>query len=598
MIRSRLSALLFAAVAVAQTKTPQLEDLLPASTYAVLRHGGHQAMARAIDAMPMAGVVRDFLAKLPAELRASRFERGLDEGVEQIREVLQHLSLAGGDLRSLLSKPIVLAMGRLTLEGMGPSLALLLEAGDERAAFDRCWQALERQLAQHGVPVQAAAEEVAGMPVRTVRFGLGTPPVFVGEVAGALVVTNSRGYLAEIGRVARGQQPALSRPEVAGLQRVMAELPGPALGSLFVNLRSVMAMFDAHLPYEAAELARALGVAGLDSLYYGFAASRLGGCDLVHLGIPGSQDGLCKAVVGKPVDLALARLCSANTVLFAASSFDVPAALDAWQRVLDLLPGGLGSEVRSEMGRDLARELRHLGMQPAELETLLRAFGNQVGFAVSLEKGAIPKPELLARIAVRDPAPVQALLQRLEAAVAQHGLEWKERQVGADSIRFVALPLDLGEQQLQVSPCYVLRGGELLLGSDVLGMVRALKQAERPAESFAEQPDFATVAAESRGKSGVLHLRWFRAADLGWRTVEQFGFPWLDSHRDELGFGSDALPEAEAMAQALGTNTMTFAVDATGVLFKNHGTLSYAALLAVGGTVLDEVLRRASVKVY
>ncbi len=601
-LRVAVPLLSLTSTALAQTPSHgqrrQLEDLLPAATYAVARCGGLQAMASAASAVPMAAVVNAFLAKLPPETRAAHLDRGLDQAAEQVREGLQQLNLSLADVRAVLDRPMLLAMGRLTLEGMGPSVALLVDSGVANPPLDRIAQGLERQLGQFGMTVRVEAGDVGGVPVRRLHLGEGAPSLFVGGVASTVVVTNSRGYLTEVGRVAAGQQPALSRAAVAGLERAAGELPAPALASLFVNLRSVVSMFDAHLPYEAAELGQALGLGALDSLYFGTTASQLGGCDVMHWGVPGSRAGLAKAIVGQPVDLALAKLCSANTVVFGASSFDVPAALDAWQRVLDLLPGGFGQQVRKELGRDLARELRHLGLQPAELETMLRAFGNQVGFALSLEKGAVPKPELLLRVAVREAAQVQPLLQRLEAMLAEEGLEWKERAVGSATIRFVSIPVELGEVQWQFSPCYVLRQGELLLGSDVPGMVRALRQAERPADSFAEQPDFAQLASECRGKSGVLHLRLFRAADLGWRTVEQLAFPLLDNHQAEIGFGSEALPDAEAMAQALGTSTFTFAVDDSGLLVKSHGTLAFGALLAAGGALADEVLKRAGSKIY
>lgn len=139
----------------------------------------------------------------------------------------------------------------------------------------------------------------------------------------------------------------------------------------------------------------------------------------------GSKQGLLKAISGRPVELGFANACSKNTVLFGAETIDLAALLDAGQRCFDLLPLPAREEMKREIGRELRRELRHAGLTPAELERLLRAFGGSLGYALAIEPGALPKPELL-HLAVRDADTVGALLQRLEAMTTREaGIEWK-----------------------------------------------------------------------------------------------------------------------------------------------------------------------------
>ncbi|MCA8976879.1 MAG: hypothetical protein KDC98_19305, partial [Planctomycetes bacterium] len=118
--------------------------------------------------------------------------------------------------------------------------------------------------------------------------------------------------------------------------------------------------------------------------------------------------------------------------------------------------------------------------------------------------------------------------------------------------------------------------------------------------SLATQPDFTAMRQATAGAFGVLHLRLFRASELGWRAVETMAFPQLDAHQDEIGFGSEALPEGEDLAKALGTSTVAAFVDENGFTLKNHGTLGLGSYLAGVATVLEDVLRRASVvsKIY
>jgi hypothetical protein len=124
--------------------------------------------------------------------------------------------------------------------------------------------------------------------------------------------------------------------------------------------------------------------------------------------------------------------------------------------------------------------------------------------------------------------------------------------------------------------------------------VRALRQ--DPATSFAAQPDYAELAQTVGGASGVLHCRLFRAAEIGWRTVETMVYPLLDGQKEMLGFGSEALPDSETVAKALGTLTSIYRVDDAGVTTESRGLLTYGALLAAFGLVGDEVLDRASTK--
>ena len=61
------------------------------------------------------------------------------------------------------------------------------------------------------------------------------------------------------------------------------------------------------------------------------------------------------------------------------------------------------------------------------------------------------------------------------------------------------------------------------------------------------------------------------------------------------GFGSDALPDTETMAAALGTSTFLYRVDDNGLTIENHGTFALGALLAAFGGLGDDVLSARNV---
>lgn len=580
---------------LAQATPPPLpfEALLPVETYAVVRFGGLEAAKEAARAMPMARLLEDFVGGLPADTRKARIEDGLATAAAEVRREIQNLGLRPGDVHALLSRPMALACGRLTLDGMGPSVALLVDVGPHREAIERCLSVLQQMLPFAGPQPEFGGPEWQGASIRQLSGGEDMPTVYAAQAGprgGHLIVTNSRGYLRDILAVAALRAPSLASSPVP--TQVATMLPAQALAGLFLNTRSLVRMFEPHLPYEAQDYADALGLGALDGLYLGSTATATGGCDAAYLALSGSRAGLFKAMVGQPVDLGLAALCSSSTVAFGASSLDLPATIDAMARLLDLLPAGSGRSLRRQLLGGLADQLEPMGMTPAELDQLVRSFGNQIGFALSLEKGPIPKPELLLRVVVREAAQVANLLPQLESmAEMALGVEWKSRQLDGMEIRYCNVPLG---DSLQMSPCYVLRSGDLLFGSDLQGLVRALRQSQRPGDGLMAQPDFAVLREEAAGASGVLHLRWFRAADLGWRSVEQLAFPWIDQHSEELGFGSEALPEAEAMAAALGTSTVGFRVDDQGFLVRGRGSLSFGSLLAGGLAVAELVLGRAA----
>lgn len=589
-----------ALLAQAPARVPlAVEDILPAQTYAAVRFGGLAACRDASGELPLAPLVASFLQRLPPDVRAAHLDRGLDHASLMLQNRVQRLGLSPADLRAVVSRPMVLALGRLSIEGMGPSVALVIDEGDSRDAIGRCATALSALLLPTGAHPGSAAPAVAptdvnGVAVRILHVPQG-PPIFMGSIAGHFVVTNSRGYLGEMVDVVRSGAPCLAAQ--SRLADLRARLTQPALASVFVNTASLVSIFDAHLPYETAAFGKALGIGALDSLYAATTAGPQGGIDVLHIGVRGDEKGLLKALVAQPADLGLAEFCSPNTVVFAAGSLDAPAVVDAFGQFLALLPASVREQIRGPLLTNLGRNLRQMGTTPRAIDALLRAFGTQVSVALGLEKGAVPKPELLLRLQVRDPGAVASAMQRLEAMTADAGgVAWKTRQVGEHTIRFCNL--ELPGAPLQVSPCYVLGEQGLLCGSDVATLVRALRQAENRDESLAAQDDFRTLVADAQGASGVLHLRLSRAVELGWRTVESWLYPQLDAHALEIGFGSDALPDAEAVGKALGTSTFLYHVDDEGLTVKYLGSLALGAQLAAFGRLGDEVLDRACGKVF
>ena len=75
-------------------------------------------------------------------------------------------------------------------------------------------------------------------------------------------------------------------------------------------------------------------------------------------------------------------------------------------------------------------------------------------------------------------------------------------------------------------------------------------------------------------------------------------YPMIDAQQDELGFDSSILPDSDELAEALGTTTVVYHVDDHGVTVKSNGPMTFGAILAAFGSVADEILSRATGKVF
>lgn len=599
LLRSFAVSALTAVVAVpsitaqsTQVHPRTVDDLLPASTYAAMRFGGLDACREATGQQPLVQLIHQIVGELPEGMREEFLDGRLDMAADHVRDTLKRQGLNPSDLRAMLGQPMTWAIGRLSIEGMGPSMCLVIDEGNERQAINRCVRTGLNLLRRFVGEVKVDRVEIAGTPFY--HASVEGTPIFAGSIDGFYCISNSRGYLKEVAQVAAGKKKGLTATtNVGGLRQ---QLPAPPLASYTINASSLMDMFAPHLPYEAEDFADALGLGRLDLVYGAMTASQRGGTDMLHVGIGGRESGLMKSLVAAPADLSFAKACSKNTVVFGSGSFDIPAVIDAFQHFMTLLPEEAQREMRREMLQEMGREMRHAGTSPQEVNALLRSFGNQVGFAITLEKGAMPKPELLVRLSVKNRAPIEGLLQRLEGASSQEGgLEWRTRKAGDQVVRFCNVKV---EDQFQLSPCYALTNDGLWIGSDVAGLIRAMRRIDNPEKNLTTAEDFQKLAKESAGASGVLHIRSFRGVEIGWRTVETMLYPMIDANAEEIGFDSEMLPDSETLAEALGTTSFVYRVDDDGVTMKSQGPMTIGALLAVFGAAADEIMSRATGKVF
>ncbi len=568
-----------------------LAALLPAgSTYAVLEFAGVAACRSAARELPLAAIASHFLAAVPEAARREHLDDEIERLGRRAEQGLQRMGIDAGDLHQLLARPMALAVGRLTLNGLGPSLALVVDEGDAAPAIDRLCDALQTQLTRRH-DVAGEDVDVAGVAAHLLHIDRG-PQLLTARVGGCFVLTNSRGYLGEIAAVAGGRQPSLATATAYG--NAAAGLPSRPLASLFVDPSPLTAALRPLLPYEAGAIGEALGVDDLRGLFAACGAGADGDHEVAELSLTGDRTGLVKALFAKPVAFDFAARCPADTIAFGAFGCDFDAAATAVERVLAQVPDGFGERARRGFAEGWRHVLRQLEASPHDAAELHAALGGQVSFALGFGDGPMPKPELMVHVAVRDAASAAQILSHVEELGRSEGANWGTRQVGDATIRYAKL--DRG--QAIVTPCYVQVPGGVVLASNVAALVTMLGQDREPAGSLAAQDDFRAAVAMAQGSVGFVHARWFRAVERSRQLLETQLYNLVDSHADELGFDRDALPDVETLAKAVGSSTSVLRVDDAGIRFVQHGPVGLGALVAGGGLFLDELLRRSAARIY
>ncbi|MGE3174782.1 MAG: hypothetical protein AB7O97_19285 [Planctomycetota bacterium] len=582
---------LLAAVAPAQTGRSGPQDVLPASSYAAAAFCGLERCTGSVDAHDAAAMVRQFLQRLPDETYQRHVGTWLTRISTQLRRGLERGGVSPTSVRALLQRPMALGVGRPTLRGMGPSLALVIDEGEAGADIDALFDLLAQVLRHEEPELREEPLQLEGAAVRMLRGGQ-LPTVMLAHGRGLAVLTNSEGYLREILSTAAGRQPGLAKSSALAASR--DRLGAAPLVEVFVHTQPVVSMLDPLLPYEAAELGRALGVSSLDGIYAAMAPSGGGTVETLDLMLRGDPSGLLKAALSGGADLGAAAFCSDETLAFGSLHLDPLATVKAVDRLLAMLPEEARDEVQRDLGREMKGAFRQLGATPQEVQQLLAALGGSVSVAMTMGKGAVPIPEALLIVPVRDEAVVQRWIERVQQlAVAKGGVEWRSRDADGTTIHYCRL-----HEGVPLSPSFVLTNGYLLASTTTGVLTDALKQRDDADTSLARCRDFAAAASQNTGAAAFLHLRPSRGVENNWRMLETFALPQLDRFAEQIGFGRDALPDQEAIVRAAGEITLSVTVDADGVRLRSRSNLGLGGMVVGGAVLLDELLQRAAGKIY
>lgn len=580
----------FAAFAAAQ-QGPAPADCLPASTWAMASFAGFDRCGEAVGGHRAAKLLKSFYDGLPQDVREQRVVAMLEQAAAQLREGVQQTPLRVAALRGFARRPMALGIGRPTVMGWAPSLALVVDEGNSGQDLD----ALLAQLASaRPEPTRIQKGTVAGLACSVVE-GDGMPTLYAVRETGTFVFTNSEGYLREILAVKRGEKPSISSATHLGAQR--ARLHESPLVEVFVNASTMGPMVAPFLPYETADIGRAVGVESIGGAYLAAGPSGEGTVETLDLQMPGAKNGLFKAALSGQVDFEAARYFDKETVAFAALRVDANALPDAFDRMLAQLPREVARDMRRDVTRDFLHSFRGAGISDAEVAEFFGSMHGSITAGFSLGDTPAPIPGLTVVVRLRDVAAATKWLDKAREASVDQGLQWKVRMQGETTIHYCAAPIS-GEGGIELTPSYAIHDGNLVIGSTTKVVLDALKQRADESTSLFREADFTVAMLAEESAMGLVHLRPGRLCERRWGLAETWLLPQLDANQQELGFSSEDLPEPEAIAAALGTSTISVTCDDEGLRLRMRGNLGLGGVAACFCVLVDEVLARATSKTF
>ena len=236
--------------------------------------------------------------------------------------------------------------------------------------------------------------------------------------------------------------------------------------------------------------------------------------------------------------------------------------------------------MRRDMYEEFSREIQYeMGLQPEQLEAMVRAFGKNVSFSVEMFPNQLI-PALMVFIDVEDENMVRGMLSAMETDT---GAEWKEikaRRDGEVPLRYTQVDMD----GFAMRPGYAFRDGQLIIGSDVTKLRSAMRRPGGDDPTIKDVGSFQDAMQRFSGASIFVHSRMDRAAEMGWPMAEGPLRGLLDGQEgEEMGLSSDILPSVEELAAALGAATFATTMDASGLRIEQQSNLGLATMLCLVG---------------
>ncbi|MFO1050988.1 MAG: hypothetical protein U1F36_02080 [Planctomycetota bacterium] len=566
---------LAAGLAVAPVHDPDQDrrpsSLLPHTTLAFAEFAGLGACRDAASGSELYALLQRLatsrLGKSPAELVAQQL-------LPQLNRDLAEAGLDARALRELLSHPLALAAGRVVSfdNDFMPSVALVVDTGDDGPRFDRMFGSFASRLVENG-DLRVDDEQFDGIALKVIRHERRSGDIAFARVDHFAVMTIGIGFMHDILRTAKdGTHSIIAEPvAVAGRRFAGAS---PLLWGC-VNVHPIAELARLYAPYEADPILAALGLDSVDGLVFGTSFQGGTSADFVRLLGKVRDDGLLAALGGGRVDPSLLASLSADALLVGGCAMDTARIETAVHRFIAALPAIARREMERGLDRELHRELERHHVPVAEIHEILSSLGSEAAMGLALAPTGLGIPTGTLVVRLRDG---QSVAERIADLLGNAGLDLRSQDVGGVTLRWTSLEgVPSG-----VSPAFAEKDGKLFLSSDVRTLRRSLS-GEGSSLSCSEDSDaFATI----QHSAGWMWLRVTENVTSLWKTYGPQVENLLEANPD-APIRAEDLPSAEELHAALRDVTIGAGIDAHGLAFRATSPVGFGGFLAGIGAIFD-----------
>ena len=581
-----LSLTLLPAALGAQSR--DLRRQIPATAWGYVQFEGMASARAAFDRMPESAPFKALMKTLKKKGLLAEMEDGLQMGMDQINEGIGQLGHSTAEFRALVSRPMVLVVGRPTLisEGMMPSLLLMVDV----AKAEKEAQSLLETLAMLSTTMgEAELMELREPRMTVAHFAKGPGKIAWTIQDKVLYLSLGTGLLRDTLATSAGTKPALTLPSLlAQSEKSLGRKPEL---SLYMDLHKVQDSLGWLMPYEVVELGRILGLEGVEGLYYGAAATEKGFFEVERLLIPGSKGGLAQRMLGKPTPCAAAELAEKDTLLFTSMQVDTRALTEAFQKILPLLPPQVQDRVeRRILGGSWQME-PILGM---DANALADQFGGEWSFALQAPRGSELIPEVLLFVPVQDSAKVLNMVQGLLQMAPEVTL--RDQKVGEEHVYVISLPKHV-RQQVPLTPAFTFKNGFMIWSINARSLKNQARHWPTPAESYAGTEAFRKLRRSTQGAASLLflHLQTGFARLYNNKALKGMALAGINQENPGLDLNLDDLPTTEQLAPLFQDAAYSFLWDEHGPVTRTENSpVSYARILVYGASFFDWFLEQAA----
>ncbi|MCC6784705.1 MAG: hypothetical protein IT457_17800 [Planctomycetes bacterium] len=572
------SPLLVAALAAfspaPQEPTEGPSKLLPLSSIGFVEFAGLEACARAANEAPLIALAERLAERALGARPAALFAA---EVLPEITEGLRETGLGLREMRALLRGRIALGFGRPVGfdNELLPAFGLVVEIGDDAEGVKHAIDEFVDAITSKG-SVAVRTEKLGGIEAQVLHHQSRTGEIWLTQVDNYAIGTVGRGYLAEILRTLRGEQPSICGTDLA--RRARSDVGEGALAVGAVNLRPISDLLRWYAPYEADPILAALGLGSIDGITFGTAFRDGQSVDVLRLAGELSEDGLLAALGGGRVDPALVATLPADTALVCGLSLD-PARLEtAIAALVDALPLPARREFNREVRNEITNGLRELGVPVSDLLAMVKALGPDLVLGVTMPAFQMGVPQFPRIVLACRAAQGSEMTAKIAGLCERFGAVVQSQTVDDRTVRWV----NVEGAPVRISVAFVEAGDRIVAASDV----RYLKELLRAEHGLEFDP---ATAGDGCFQSSAL-FAWLRVREnVGtlWQQLAPQVENLLESN-EQIPIEPEDLPTPEELHAALRDVSIGIGMDEAGLSIRLASPIGGGFYLAVFGALLEE----------